>query len=115
MKIVLLSNYGGRIPRILMPDIAGKDIAWRWGKIIDKIEAMAVPAENTTSDTAKVVRYTADEKTKTYLFRDDNVTVSIVDVDIGRPWTIIQYDGAEIVQYLDYKVVDEAINYCILP
>ena len=116
MKIVLLNNYGGRIPRALIPDIAGKDVSWRWGNIIDKIERMAVAAENPSSETAKVVRYFgADAKTKTYLFRDENITVSIVDVDIRRPWTIVQYDGAEIVQYLDYTVISKAMNYCTLP
>lgn len=38
--------------------------------------------------------------------------VSVAKVDISIPWTIEQYDGAESIQYIKYKVLDDAINYC---
>ena len=37
---------------------------------------------------------------------------SIVEVDSSRPWKIEEYDGAEYIQYLDYVVINEEINYC---
>lgn len=40
--------------------------------------------------------------------------VSIVEVNISRPWTIKDYDGAESISYLDYNVVMPEINYCEL-
>lgn len=42
-------------------------------------------------------------------------TVYIIDVDTSRPWTIMEYDADEYIQYLDYEVVDENVNYCKLP
>lgn len=35
----------------------------------------------------------------------------IKDVDTSRPWTIGEYDGSEYVQYMDYKMLDEKLNY----
>lgn len=36
----------------------------------------------------------------------------LVDVDVNRPWTVEEYDGADVVKYLDeYRLVDEDINY----
>ena len=48
------------------------------------------------------------------LFRTVNNTIMLVDVDISRPWTILDYDGAEYIQYLDFDVVDAESNYCEL-
>lgn len=36
----------------------------------------------------------------------------IAEVDTSRPWTILEYDGAEYVQYLDYSIIDKNLNYC---
>lgn len=38
----------------------------------------------------------------------------IVEVDTTRPWRITDYDGLEYVEYLDYTVIDEELNYCEL-
>ena len=38
--------------------------------------------------------------------------IRIVEVDISRPWTIEDYDGAEYIQYLDYIIENKEINYC---
>ena len=35
----------------------------------------------------------------------------VKDIDISRPWTIEEYDGSEYVQYMDYKIIDEKLNY----
>jgi hypothetical protein len=36
----------------------------------------------------------------------------IAEVDTSRPWTILEYDGSEYIQYLDYKVIHKDLNYC---
>lgn len=41
-------------------------------------------------------------------------TARIKEIDINRPWTLSEYDGAEGIQYLDFKVIDATINYCRL-
>ena len=41
----------------------------------------------------------------------DNVYF-IKEVDTSRPWTILDYDGSEYVQYLDYNIIDKDLNYC---
>lgn len=47
-------------------------------------------------------------------FRVGNNVIMLVDVDTSRPWTILDYDGAEYIQYLDFDVVDVESNYCKL-
>ena len=115
MKVIILNNYGGRIPHEIIPFVAG-DKAWRWGKAINHIEYVAVPANSPDAETAKVVQYPGTEpNSKTYLFKSENIILSIVEVDTSRNWTIQKYDGAEYVQYLDYTVINEAYGYCELP
>lgn len=116
MKVILLSSYGGRIPSELKTHFFGNDDSWRWGNLVGHIEAMAIPAEAKNSQDASVVQYAgAVPGIQTYLFRTDNIVISIVDVDISRPWTICKYDGAEYIQYLDYQVVFSEIGFCRLP
>ncbi|MDD4779108.1 MAG: hypothetical protein PHT02_00695 [Tissierellia bacterium] len=33
-------------------------------------------------------------------------------VDISKPWTIRDYDGAEGIKYLTYKIINKELNYC---
>lgn len=115
MKVILLSSFGGRIPEILAPDISGKDINWRWSDIISKIEKMAVLPSNSNTTDGQVVKYLGpDENSTLYLF-PDRITVTIINVDTSRPWTILSYDGAEYIQYLDYNKELPSMNYCVLP
>jgi hypothetical protein len=46
----------------------------------------------------------------------DNGYIIIVAVDESRPWTIAEgTDGSgEYIQYLDYEVINEELNYCKL-
>lgn len=38
-------------------------------------------------------------------------TITVVEVDEKRPWTIDEYDGAESVKYIDnYVLIDEKYN-----
>jgi hypothetical protein len=49
-----------------------------------------------------------------YFWFGDNfhhIQCQIIDVDIKRKWTLTNYDGAEGVEYLDYKCIDDKINY----
>lgn len=115
MKVIIINNYGGRIPKELMQFVSG-DIAWRWSHAVSYLETHAIPAEKGESANAQIVRYLGpDPNTQMYLFKADNLTVSIVDVDIKRKWTIERYDGAEYIQYLDFTIVNECVGYCILP
>ena len=47
-------------------------------------------------------------------FRVGNNIIVLEEVDISRPWTILDYDGAEYIQYLDYDIIDAESNYCKL-
>lgn len=47
-----------------------------------------------------------------YWVRVGNEMYFIAEVDTSRPWTILEYDGSEYIQYLDYKVINEDMNYC---
>ena len=48
------------------------------------------------------------------VFKIDYNIIRLVEVDTSRPWTILDYDGAEYIQYLDYNVIDKESNYCKL-
>ena len=50
----------------------------------------------------------------TLIYKLDGCIFKIEDVDISRPWRITYYDTAEYIQYLDYDVVNEELNYCEL-
>ena len=117
MKVVILNNWGGTVPKMLKPYANGGN-SWRWGSEIQFIETNAVNADHLDINpiNAKVICYPgADKHSKTYLFKEDNVILNIVDVDTSRPWCIEKYDGAEYVQYLDYDIIDKKINFCELP
>ena len=47
-------------------------------------------------------------------FRVGNNIIMLEEVDTSRPWTILDYDGAEYIQYLDFDVIDKESNYCKL-
>lgn len=38
--------------------------------------------------------------------------IAIKEVNINRPWTIMEYDGAEYIKYLDFDIIDEEIHFC---
>ena len=114
MKVLIFNSYGGRIPSLIKPFVQ-KGIKWRSGEVITFIEQAAVNPCGMVphSIKTKVVKYYVSNAARvTYLFNEEKITCEIVDVDTSRPWTISTYDGAEYVQYLDYNVVDETINYC---
>ena len=48
------------------------------------------------------------------VFRVGNNIIMLLDVDTSRPWTILDYDGAEYIQYLDFDIIDAESNYCKL-
>ncbi len=116
MKVVILNNWGGKVPSLIKSYVDGGN-AWRWGDVINFIETNAINAEYLNKQpNVKVVCYPgADKNSKTYLFKEDNVILNIVDVDTSRPWCIEKYDGSEYVQYLDYDIIDKKINFCELP
>ena len=114
MKVLIFNSYGGRIPTIIKPFVK-RGIKWRTEDVIKFIEQAAVNPCGMAphSIKTKIVKYYASDKNRvTYLFNEDRVTCEIVDVDTSRPWTITTYDGAEYIQYLDYDVIDEPLNYC---
>ena len=117
MKVVILNNWGGRIPKMLKP-YTNNGNNWRWGKVVSFIETNAVNANGLDPHNIQtnVICYPGtDANSRTYLFKNENLIVSVVDVDTTRPWTILTYDGAEYVQYLDYDYIDKHVNFCELP
>ena len=102
MKVLLFRNYGSHdfdkeLKRKLAQSKFPKN---RVGKIIKYLEE---PGE-------VLLRYDNGYWIKAY----DEVYF-IAEVDTSRPWTILEYDGAEYIQYLDYDIIDKDMNYCTLP
>jgi hypothetical protein len=117
VKVVILNSWGGKIPKMIKPYVNNGN-NWRWGSVVKFIETNAINADvlEHKNIEVKVVCYPgADKNSRTYLFKEDNVILSIVDVDTSRPWGIETYDGSEYVQYLDFSYIDKSINFCELP
>lgn len=57
---------------------------------------------------------TQDYHAPNRMFKVDKHIIMLVEVDTSRPWTILDYDGSEYIQYLDYNIIDKEANYCEL-
>ena len=89
----------------------------------DVINHIEQNAEEKKADETKSI-YELCEESKSKIIKLNNLyfcfghrkgsgcTMQIVNVDVSRPWKIEEYDGAEYIQYLDYKVINQDINYC---
>lgn len=58
--------------------------------------------------------YTQDYHKPDRVFKVGNNIIMLIDVDTSRPWTILDYDNSEYIQYLDYDTIDKESNYCSL-
>lgn len=100
----------------------------RIGEIVDYVEnnhilyhsSRFIEAESELKNNRElIIKFEDTQRYKdyqSYVVYDANLygasSFSIVDVDITRPWTIEEYDGAEYIQYLDEnKLVDKELNY----
>lgn len=124
MKVLLLSSYGSYIPKFIRDHMQANSHSWRWGSVIDYIESNAVVNQvncGNLLDQYNIIEFSIpNSKEKKYLIKRDgnkiiNIFVSIIEVDVSRPWTILEYDGSEYIQYLDHTCIDKKANYCILP
>lgn len=124
MKVILLTDWGGAVPRFLDPYIKREPKLWRVDQqLIQKIETTAIPydAEKRYADKSDIIMslrecVIATDDTAPYRYVGIGATVNftIQEVDIDRPWTVLAYDGAEYIQYLDYTYLDTQCNYCQL-
>lgn len=116
MKVLFLNNHGSRIPALVRKYIT-PDHSWRWGNVIKELEdkSVLISADVSKGIKSDIVRYHNPDASVLYLFREENITVKVVDVDISRPWCIETYDGAEYLQYLDYEPIHPEYNLHRLP
>lgn len=100
MKIGLYRNFDGTLPEDIKAELRGLDTLNHRIKLGEFIlERGNLVGETTTNESIY-------EYNKGFYY--------IVEVDTTRPWRITDYDGLEYVQYLDYIVIDEELNYCEL-
>ena len=122
MKVIVLSDWDPAYPMYLKPYIEKDEDGWRFNQtLIRKIEKDALPYDinyRPQRNGPYVImecdnRY-CESGTKMYRFYDSRQTlmVTITEVDTSRPWTICEYDSSEYIQYLDYDVINEKVNYC---
>ena len=124
-KVLIFSSFGLNSCTPEMEKILNKKRCPqnRVGEIIDYLEHKAVFMEN---DFDKIQDYLKKDKNNLvkiedkgrdiYIIWDDNVhwtsSFTIKEVDISRPWTIEDYDGAERIHYLDdFELIDSQLNY----
>lgn len=118
MKVLLFTSYGSIGTT--------KDIRWllkkysfpknRVGQIVEYIEnnAISLTKENIENYLKKHKNHIGKIE-KDYYVYDEQInglkSLSIIEVDIKRPWRIEEYDGSEYIQYLDYNIIDKELNY----
>lgn len=98
----------------------------RFGEIVKYVEKTAVelsPSFNSFDNLYQILSGSPEKvvhiKDNIYACLDSDYKnanmitfVFIYDVDTSRPWTLQNNDGIEHIQYLDYKVLNEDLNYC---
>ena len=100
MKIGLYRSFVGALPEDIKAELKGLDTLTHRIKLGQFILERGKFISNTN------IYESIYEYNKDFYY--------IVEVDTTRPWRITDYDGLEYVQYLDYIVIDEELNYCEL-
>lgn len=124
MKVLLFTGFGSCTKTSEMIKIMNesKFPFNRVGKIVEFIEKTAI--DKTGEDIFKTKEWLNEDLERIAACKEGNQVfyligngdgqvsnLSIMNVDISRPWTIEEYDGSEYVKYLDgYSVVKE-LNY----
>lgn len=133
MKVLLFTGYGGYAATPQMKEILEKydGIYSRIGEIVDYVENNHVVYDvsqyfevekelKKKNNKELIIKFEDNKKHDNYqkyaiynnIKYSNFSTFSIVEVDITRPWTIEEYDGAEYIQYLDEnKLIDKELNY----
>lgn len=103
MEILLFIDYGpNKLTKELQEEINKYPFPLCRAKIVDFIETYGQHFELSCYSDYDAV------------YKLANSFYGIQNVDINRPWHIAEYDGKEYVEYLDYDVIDEKMNYCKL-
>lgn len=114
MKVIFSSNYGAlNFPEPIL-DLAKRVMEqdkerWRFNKeLILAIENLPIVDDY---QLGTIKRHTEDEfgswDSWVSIYEHDatkNSSLSIIDVDISKPWRISEYDGAESLRYLESEV-----------
>lgn len=120
MKILIFNSYGniGTTKDIRMLLSKYPFPKNRIGEIVQYIENNA-----TKISPERITDFLKNNQDKIGKIKEDNnyfvydselnclKRLSIVDIDISRPWDIAEYDGSEYIQYLDYEIIDSELNY----
>ena len=128
MEVLIYTSFGlNTVPSCIRSAInenpAGP-LQERTGRVNDKIREAAYKIENldgmdetSMAEMIKEHNIVHCEKLDRYFYMPSEFnpynhikTMSIVTVDISKPWIISEYDGAESIQYFD--IVDDTINFC---
>ena len=109
-KLLLIDKVSFPLNRIITEERLEK-IKQKAGEVLDYSRNKSLKEQCQESEN-KLIRFSDNQ----FYFYNENSKglhpFSIVEVDTSRPWKIEEYDGAEYIQYLDYVVINEEINYC---
>ena len=128
INVLIFNGYGMHcMPKKVRQLLINENLSFPYNRIIsdeklEEIREKAGPCLDNSRDVNffeqcknsenGIIRFSIDQ----FYFCDYNTNTlcpfMIGEVDTSRPWTIENYDGGEYVQYLDYVVLHEDINYC---
>ncbi|MED3562320.1 hypothetical protein [Bacillus xiapuensis] len=101
-KVVISGCYGGFEPNKKFQNLLNeKGLNWWEIKARTDKDIIKFVEDNFRND------YQVDQ-----LGKENYQYVNIAEVDTSISWTIEEYDGAESIHYIKYKVIDPDLNYC---
>lgn len=117
IEVLIFPGYGGaNIPKEVTEII--KDIPFpqcRTGDVIDYLKGLPIATGDLQGELDKleegeILRLSEDR----FAFGGSlySSSAKIVNVDNSKPWRISEYDGAEAVEYLNFRIIDRDMNYC---
>lgn len=128
INVLVFNNYGSSyLSRKVKNLLIDKNLTFPYNRIIseEKLKEIQSVAKNVLDDFSKdnidknwILRFIehCDKSDRVFYYYNTSINIleqfTILEVDTSRPWKIENYDGAEYVQYLDYVVINEDINYC---
>lgn len=120
IKIAIQSSYGAfRLSKDMYKELQGLSVPRARMKLAEFLEENSVeikdPRELAEAKGYFFIERDVERGSKRYYYyspEDDDLFCSfrIVEVDTSSPWRLTEYDGAESIEYLNFKA--EEFNYC---
>lgn len=134
IRVAVFSGYGGdSVPKEILDKMVCKDLysaefRVELAKILDALPVNCKEEKEFVSTYKRMqygvakttyIKYMEDKRPRLYLRDDSNysvkypVEIEIRDIDMSKPWRVVEYDGAESIEvFSGVSVKEEKYNMC---